>query len=301
MEPVLLQHSSATHGPLAWRGIIAAATVCAEASFGSAPQNSLTSHRDSSLSAGTEACKGPSGGTDSPTPCASNVTMTSRFFAALPCVMAYYSCHTDSAAASHVTQQSSELLKGLDKQQNPIFKLLKADASLMLPFIRALMHQGQQNVGQLTSPGAIGVQPSRQMLVQACDEDPTGDASITAELARQADVGLGESSADPASSGGGGEVLAAAEALLSLCEEQALLLQIVELLQPLSEACSTLRYAWLPHCSHAHTVASDLTCCAVRQVQECCAYVTGASRTEAFGGVLQKQLNVNVLQSKNVT
>ena len=280
MEPVLLQHSSATDGPLAWRGIIAAATVCAEASCDSAPQNSPINHRHSSLSAGTENCKGPSGGTDSPTSSASNLTMTSGFLAALPCVMAYYSCHADSAASSPVIQQSGRLPKGVDKQQNPISKLLQADARLMLPFIHALVHQGQQSVAQLKSSGARRIQPGKQSMVQACDEDQTGDASITAELARRADAGVGESPADPASRGGGGEVLAAAEALLSLCEEQALLVQIVELLQPMSEACSTLRYALLPHCSPAGTLAPDFTCCAARQVQECCAHLLRVKRTD---------------------
>lgn len=244
MEPVLLQHSSATDGPSAWRGIIAAATVCAEASFDSAPQNSPISYRHSSLSA--EAGKGPSRGTDSPASSASNLTMTSGFLAALPCVMALYSCHADSAAASHVTPPGGKLLKGLEKQQNPVFKLLKADARLMLPFIRAVVQQGQQSVGQLSSSDVSRVQPGRQSLAQACDEDQARDVSMNAELASQADAGLGEVQADPAGRGGGGEVLAAAEALLSLCKEQALLVQVVELLQLLSQACSTLRYALLP-------------------------------------------------------
>lgn len=278
MEPVLLQHSSATDGPLAWRGIIAAATVCAEASLNSAPQNSPIRH--SSLSAGTEACKGLLGGIDSSTSSASSLTMTSGFLAALPCIMVYYSCHANSAASPHVTQQSGRLPKEVDKQQNPIFKLLQADARLMLPFIRALVHQGQQSVAQLTSSGASRVQPGKQSLIQACVEDQTGDVSITSEVTTQADAGLGELPADPAGRGGGGETLAAAEALLSLCEEQTLLVQIVELLQPLSEACSTLRYALLPYCCHTHTVAQDLTCCAVRQVQECCAHVLRVNRTD---------------------
>ena len=239
MEPVLLQHCSITDGPLAWRGVLAGAAVFAEAALDTAPQNSPSSHMHTSRSAGTEACKGPSSATNSPASPACTPTMTLSFLAALPCVAAYYSCHADPAASPHVSQQSGELLMGLGTQLEPIIKLLKADAGLMLPFICALVSQGQQSVGQSSMSGGSHDQPSRQRLV----EKQKGVVPVTAEHARQADAGLAESLADPAARGGGEQVVAAVEVLLALCKEQVLLAQLLELLQPLSEACSTLRYA----------------------------------------------------------
>ena len=242
MEPVLLEHCTSTAGPLAWRGIIAAATVFAEAGFDTTPQNSSSSH--SSYSAGAEAGKGPLGGTNSPTSSACNPTRTSSFLAALPSVMAFYSCHVDSAAASYVSQQSSQQLKGSTSQLESIIKLLKADARLMLPFIRALVSHCRQTVGLVSTSGGSHDQPSSQScLVQASDKTQEGVVSITAEHARQDDRGLAGPVAGSAAKGGGATVVAALEALLALCEEQMLLAHLLELLPLLSEACSTLRYA----------------------------------------------------------
>ena len=242
MEPVLLEHCTSTAGPLAWRGIIAAALVFAEAASDTASQNNSSSH--SSQSAGAETGKGPSGGTNSPTSSACNPTRTSSFLAVLPSVMAIYSCHVDSAAASYVSQQSSEQLKGSTSQLQSIIKLLKADAHLMLPFIRALVSHCRQTAGQMSTSGGSHDQPSSQScLVQASDKTQEGVVSITAEHARQDDGGPGGPVADSAAKGGGATVVAAVEALLALCEEQMLLAQLLELLPSLSEACSTLRYA----------------------------------------------------------
>ena len=273
MEPVLLQHCSSRAGPLAWRGIIAAATVFAEAALDTASQNSSSSHVNSSQSAGTEAWEGPSTGANSPTSSACNPTMTSKFLAALPCVMALYSCHADPAAPSHTSDQRGELPKGLTAQLEPIIKLLKADPRLMLPFICALVSQSQQTVGQLSTSGGSHDQPSSQSLVQACYKNQQGVVNITAEHARQADAELGGSTADSAAMGGGARVTAAVETLLALCEEQVLLAHLLQLLQPLSEACSTLRYAVLASCNHAHRLAQDFCCCFIRKVQKCCSCV----------------------------
>lgn len=279
MEPVLLQHCSLASGPSAWRGILAAGTVFAETGVDMAPHNCSSSQLHSNRSAGAEACKGPFTGANSPISSACDPTMTWSFLGALPCVMAFSLCHADPAASSHETQQSSELLKGLTTQLEPIFKLLKADARLMLPFIRALASHSQQSVGQPSTSGGSHDQPSRQSLIPACDNKQEEVVAVTAEHARQADAGLGGSMADPAGRGGGARVVAAVEALLALCKEQVLLAQLLELLQPLSEACSTLRYAVSASCNIAHRLASDNCCCIVREVQKCCSCVVFAGRT----------------------
>ena len=166
---------------------------------------------------------------------------------------------------------------GLSTQLEPIIKLLKADAGLMLPFIRALVSQGQQSVGQSSMSGGSHDQPTKQSLVQEGVENQKGVVSITAEHARQADAGLGESMADPAARGGGKKVVAAVEALLALCEEQVLLAQLLELLQPLTEACSTLRYAVLA--IMLTNWSKTPCCCVVRKVQKCYSCVILAIRT----------------------
>ena len=276
MEPVLLQHSSATAGPLALRGIIAAATVFAETGFDRPSQSSPSSHFPSSQSAGIEPAKGVLKDADSPTISANGLAMTSSLLTALPGVMACYSCHTQSAAqavSSDTIQQGNELLQGLDRQLQPILKLLKADARLMLPFIAALVSQCQLSIGLSDSTGASHPQYISQTLVHACDETHEGGVSTSAEYARQAEGGLGESVTGPAARDGGDKVVAAVGVLLVLCEEQALLVQILGLLQPLSEACSTLRYAVLPSCNLPQGLCQSCVLCYRHAVRTCRLYL----------------------------
>lgn len=243
MQPVLLYHSSATAGVLAWRGIIAAATVFAETD---ARATCSSLGNPASHTAGKGSAKGPSEPLpQGPSPAPDSLTtMTPSFLTALPSVMACYSCHAEPASQPPppgTTEQGPGMAHGLQQQLKPVFRLLKADPCLMRPYIAALVNQGQYSVGQL--PPASPAQPISPCLAQPCDGADKGGVSGPLEHARQADGGDDPLGAWGGAGGRGEAVVAAVQALLALCEEQALLAQVLRLLQPLLETCSTLRYA----------------------------------------------------------
>ena len=235
MQPVLLHHSNATAGVLAWRGIIAAATVFAEYAS-RASHDSLSGQCIQST--GKEASKRPSDGAEWPSPSADSPSvLTPSFRTELPGVMPCYSCLSESAASpsTHTTEKSNEAVHGLHQPLQPVFRLLKADEGLMRPYIAALIAQAQHSIGRVDV--ASQAQPSSPSL---CDGAERGRGRRPAEGARQAD-GLDDAVAKLAVGSGGKTAVAAVEALLALCEEQGLLVQVLGLLQLLSEACSTLR------------------------------------------------------------
>lgn len=238
MQTVLLHHSTAAASVLAWRGIIAAATVFAVYASSRA-SHSLGTH--GSQSAGKQSSRSPSDPAEGPSSAADGPTvMTPGFLTALPGVMACYSCHAEPAALSpstRWTKESNEAVHVPHQHLQPVFKLLKADERLMRPYIAALAVQGQQSVKQVVLSSQA--QPSSLSL---CDEAERDGGGRPAEYAREAD-GLDVPVAKPAVGGGGETAVAAVDALLALCEEQALLAQVLRLLQPLSEACNTLRCA----------------------------------------------------------
>lgn len=240
MQPVLLHHSSAAASVLAWRGIIAAATVFAEYASSRASHDSVGGQSSQSVS--KQSSKSPSDHPQGPSPAADGPTaMSPSFLRALPGVMACYSCRAEPAAHSalpRMTKQSNEAVHVPHQQLQPVFKLLKADERLMRPYIAALVEQSQQSVNHVVDLSSQA-QPSSLCL---CDEADRDGGGRPAEHAREPH-GLDVPVAKLAVGGGGDTAVAAVDALLALCEEQALLAQVLRLLQPLSEACNTIRCA----------------------------------------------------------
>ena len=240
MSLVLLQHGSATSGLLAWQGIMAAASV-------------FVTHRDSTTSAASSKALVPSTAQpataepinsakvavhDSSEYCADTTEAHAigSFWSALPAVMAYYTCSTDGAApvaSPDATQPTSQPHSNSYQQFRPVPQLVKADASLLQPFVEALVKHCKQTAGHSEMDHAT--QQASSSVCQAAVKQTESSRSTPQQPAEPG--GSAQKSAVIA----GGRLVAAAGMLLALCEEQPLLAQVLACLQSLTQACSQLR------------------------------------------------------------
>ena len=246
---MLIQHSNASAGLLAWRGIIAAATVFAEHAHAMAPQASSSSLTHSSqLTASTDAAAGFGDSPDSrQNPVSSSEASAGRFsplLTVMPAVMAYYSCNTGSAAQAIMPSMAQQSNKELESHSLPVLKLLRAEARLYAPFIAALIAHCEQSLGQLGLSRDRHDLSTRHDVVQPLDEALTVDGSMPVGSLKAVHEACGNT--DGMNSCCSDRLVAAIEILLAMSEEQTLLAHTLRLVQQLHEACSSFRYAGEP-------------------------------------------------------
>ena len=267
--PVLTQHSSAAAGTLAWQGIIAAATVLTKCADPTGLHSSTTSNAISSshvqLAAAHAsgvatnipgvsglAANSPSAAADVGTPPPSAAapatglkvdSPSQSFLPSLPAVLAYYSCGAAPVALAAVPHDIVAAGKKTDKHLQPVLSLLQADAILILPFIRALVLHCQESMGQAAISTTVAQTPLRvQHGLHSSDQGHTEELTAPEKSSEQAVEMLDHTAASSAVLCSN-RLMAAVEVLLAVCQEQALLQHVLELLQPLHEACKQLRCA----------------------------------------------------------
>ena len=243
MEPVLLDHSRATSGLLAWQGIIALATLVAgdskarqSHSSNDSPGMSTTSQQQS-MEADASA--------SSPRPCAVNPS----FWACVPHVMAYLSLHTEQdeqhlEPVADISNQRQPQQKSEQLQQ--ILKLLQADPTLTGPYIYALVTHCQHGQSQ-AAPDALD---TKQRLASD-GQIPAPMASASALPASgsavppQGTLGTASAATVEQSEGcsvyGKYQVVSAVEAILRMSEQPGLHAHLLTLQQQLFQACRDLR------------------------------------------------------------
>ncbi len=276
MEPVLVQHSSATAGVLAWQGTVALTTVAAETLKASGrtlkasdsaqadsaldtSMSSTSSQQHQSVEAGPfasnprpPACKSepwvsnPTASASDPAPSA----ISPSFWAALPCVMAYLSLHREQEARINDSfQQHDQSHQQQGEQLQLVMKLLQADPLLISPFITALVTYCQRVQTQPAAQSGVTQQSNVSTehdasQVMSASTMPAADITIAGGHEQQAaqahDVsGVGQHEAGLVHHTY--RLVAAIETLLALCEQPGLPPYLLELQHQLFQACRDFR------------------------------------------------------------